>query len=118
MAAGAWREGGSHHCATCGAGERFIRRCPKPVPDASDQAWLDGERAKGGRAPDPEHEEACPRLWAETGERAQWFADVGLFERGHLLTAGGIEDQPCRWLEAQEVIASARAAYLEESRKK
>lgn len=118
MAAGAWREGGSHHCGTCTAGERFIRRCPKPVPDPAEQAWLEGERVKAKRPPDPEHEEACPRLWAETGERGIWFADVGLFERGHLLTAGGIEEQPSRWLEAQEAIASARSAYLEERRAK
>lgn len=123
MASGAWKKGGSHHCAECGAGERFIRRCGKPLPEAwaDDEPWLRGEQARAGRLPDPDHAEACARLFAEEGlggEVGSWFGDAGLFADGHLLVRGGIEDQPSRWLAAQQVIQSARAEWLDAERKR
>lgn len=119
MVGGAFKAGGDHHCPTCPPEARFLRRCPKPVEEEADQAWLDSERAKQPEwEPDPHHPEACLRLWVEQPEPAQWFADAVDYERGHLLKAGGLEEQPARWLAGVRVVTTEQGRALEEERER
>lgn len=48
----------------------------------------------------------CPRQ-AVTDESREWLALYAHYAKGHLLRAGGVEDQPAIYLQAMRVIASA-----------
>lgn len=91
-----------HKCSECQPDVRVMRRCPRSCASPADQARLDEMRLD--LPPDPTAPAACLILWLDAPEPLSWLDDAPDYRAGHLAVAGGVEDQPARWLAAQRVI--------------
>jgi hypothetical protein len=92
-----------YDCKTCPWVERRDRLCDLPG-DGKGQDLLEAARLKHPHlAPSTTSPDSC-RLRAITPEIWGWIRDYTPYERGILLRAGGLEDQPARWLAAMDLI--------------
>lgn len=99
--------------------DRLTRRCDRTDHlRPADVEYLRAQQASPKLAPDPKHPLRCVRRIAEDHpDLIRYIREQRLFEaHGIMPKAGGLNDQPARWLAAISVIGSERAK-ADESRR-